>query len=207
MVTESNRYAKQVMGDEKYEQWTAITVRELEAYFGFNILMGIVKLPAIDDYWKKDPLLHYEPVSSKISRNRYREIRRYIHFVDNTTLPPSGSTGSDRLGKIRPLLTHVTNKCQQLYNPNKDVAVDEAMIKFQGRSTLKQYVPKKPIKRGIKVWVLGDSENGYFHNLQVYTGKEKSPEKGLGARVVKDLTKPLRGKFHHVYFDNFFTSA
>ena len=23
---------------------------------------------------------------------------------------------------------------------------------------------------------------------------------------MKTLTKPLRGKFHHVYFDNFFTS-
>ncbi len=40
------------------------------------------------------------------------------------------------------------------------------MIKFQGRSTLKQYMPLKPIKRGIKVWMLGESHNG---KLQVYT--------------------------------------
>ena len=46
------------------------------------------------------------------------------------------------------------------------------MIKFQGRSSLKQYMPKKPIKRGIKVWVLGDSSNGYFSQLEVYTGKK-----------------------------------
>ncbi len=44
------------------------------------------------------------------------------------------------------------------------------MIKFQGRSSLKQYMPMKPIKRGTKVWVLGDS----------------SAEKGIGARVVKE---------------------
>lgn len=43
--------------------------------------------------------------------------------------------------------------------------------------------------------------------MQVYTGKEKSAEKGLGARVVKDLTTPLKQKYHHVYFDNFFTSV
>ena len=57
------------------------------------------------------------------------------------------------------------------------------------------------------MWVLADSTNGYFWNMQVYTGKEKSSEKGLGARVVKHLTEPLREKYHHIYFDNFFTSV
>ena len=36
-------------------------------------------------------------------------------------------------------------------------------------------------------------------------GKVGAVEKGLGARVVKDLTNTLKGKYHHVYFDNFFT--
>ena len=90
----------------------------------------------------------------------------------------------------------VNKRCSELYNLHRDVAVDEAMIKFQGRSTLKQYVPKKPIKRGIKVWVLADSHNGYFHSMQVYTGKESTPEKHLGARVVKDLTTSLKNKYH-----------
>ena len=75
------------------------------------------------------------------------------------------------------------------YNLGREVAVDEAMIKFQGRSALKQYLLNKPVKRGIKVWVLAD---GYFHMLQVYTGREATPEKQLGARVVKDLTASLK---------------
>ena len=50
--------------------------------------------------------------------------------------------------------------------------MDEAMIKFQGRSSFKQYMPAKPIKRGIKVWVLGDSSNGYFSKFDVYTGRK-----------------------------------
>lgn len=29
-------------------------------------------------------------------------------------------------------------------------SIDKSMAKFKGRSTLKQYVPLKPIKRGIK---------------------------------------------------------
>ena len=40
----------------------------------------------------------------------------------------------------------------------------------------------------------------------MYTRKEGSGEKQLGERVVKDLTRLLKGKNHHVFFDNFFTS-
>ncbi len=57
------------------------------------------------------------------------------------------------------------------------------------------------------MWVLADSINGYFHTLQVYTGKVEGGEKNLGHRVVRDLTASLKGKYHHVYFDNFFTST
>ena len=34
-----------------------------------------------------------------------------------------------------------------------ECAIDEAMVKYKGRSSLKQYLPMKPIKRGFKVWV------------------------------------------------------
>ena len=49
----------------------------------------------------------------------------------------------------------------------------------------------KPVKRGIKVWVLGDSHNGYFHKFQIYTGKEGSGEKQLVQRVVKTSRRIL----------------
>ena len=101
----------------------------------------------------------------------------------------------------------INKRCDEVYDLGRDVSIDEAMIKFQGRSALKQYVPKKPIKRGIKVWVLADSENGYFHTMEVYKGKENTPEKHLGSRVVKDLAAPLKNKYHHVYFDKFFSSV
>ncbi len=146
----------------------------------------VVTLSSIEDYWKKDTLLHYSPIApiaSKISRDRFRDIRRYLHFADNTTLPTPGTPGSDRLAKVRPLINKVNERCcSAVYLLDRDVAVDEAMIKFQGRSSLKQYLPNKPVKRGIKVWVLADSKNGYFHTMQVYTGRQGTPEKHLGTR-------------------------
>lgn len=46
------------------------------------------------------------------------------------------------------------------------------------------------------------------NDLQVYTGKENDvPERGLGERIVKDLTRDILGQNHHVYCDNYFTSV
>ena len=67
-------------------------------------------------------------------------------------------------------------------------------------------MPKKPIKRGIKVWVLGDSSNGYFSCFDTYTGRREDREVGLGAYVLKKLTEDLKDKYHHI-FDNYFDST
>ncbi len=200
-------YAMEVMDEEKVEKWNPITTQDLEAYFGFTILMGINSLPALEDYWKQNPVYHYSPVADRISRDRFMEISRYLHFADNSTLAPRGSPRYDRLEKVRPVLEHLKTRFSVVYTPGQDLSVDEAMIKFQGRSSMKQYMPKKPTKRGIKVWVLADSSNGYFSRLQVYTGKKgNTTEHNLGSRVVKDLTQDFQHKYHHVFFDNFFNS-
>ena len=47
------------------------------------------------------------------------------------------------------------------YSPHREVTVDEAMIAFRGRLSFRQYLPAKPTKYGIKVWVREDSTNGF----------------------------------------------
>ena len=62
------------------------------------------------------------------------------------------------------------------------------MIKFKEKSKITQYIPLKPIKRGIKVWILGDSVNGYILDFKVYMGKEgDTVEKNLGMKVISEL--------------------
>ena len=76
----------------------------------------------------------------------------------------------------------------------------EAMIKFQGRSFLKQYMPMKPVKWGIKVWLLGDSSNEYFSKFT------RANKRGWAWRAHSKNTKGLEKKSHNVFFNNFFTS-
>ena len=49
-----------------------------------------------------------------------------------------------------------------LYNPSRVSAIDEAMVPYKGRSTMKQYMPKKLVRRGLKVWMRADSANCCF---------------------------------------------
>ena len=60
---------------------------EIRAYMGFMILMGINKLPEIRDYWSVDPTFRYAPIADRITRDRFEEITRYLHFIDNDSLP------------------------------------------------------------------------------------------------------------------------
>ena len=122
--------------------------------------------------------------------------------------PERGEPGYDRLGKVRPIMEQLQKKFLELYQPHCENAIDEAMIPFQGRSSLKQYMPAKPVKRGIKVWCRADSHNGYMCEMQVYTWQVRwCIEGGLGKRVILDLSKTLEGKKYHLYFYNFFSSV
>ena len=121
--------------------------------------------PSTHDYWKRDEVTHYAPVARRISRNRFFEIQRYLHFADNSTLAAPGTPEYNKLGKIQPIIHSLLENFQTAYNLHRDISVDEAMVPFKGRSTLKQYMPMKPVKRGFKVWMLADAHTGYVCSL------------------------------------------
>lgn len=84
------------------------------------------------------------------------------------------------------------------------------MIKYKGRLHFRQYMPKKPVKWGIKVWMVADAKTGYVSNYDIYLGKPCGSDRGevgLATKVVLDLTQPFQHCNRHIFFDNFFTSV
>ena len=212
IVTETNRYAKQCLesrqdNDENELNWET-NEEEIKAYIGFTLLMGLNRVSDLYDYWSTNTVFHYFPIASRISRKQFLEVKRYLHFVDNTELIPHGKDGYDKLGKIKPVIEAVREKSIKNFMPHRESSIDEAMIRFKGRSSLKQYLPMKPIKRGIKVWVRADSHNGYISEFYIYKGKEDNIiTQNLGEKVVEKLSRTLVGGNYHLYFDNYFTSV
>ena len=179
----------------------------MKSFLGTIILMGIHRMPALADYWSSNPGIGAPSVVRAFPMNRFMQLLRTIHFNDNSTAIPRGDPGHDRAHKVRPVIQSIQEKCLSLYNPHRECSVDEAMVGFKGRSSLKQFSPDKPTKRGYKVWYRCDSHTGYNSYFEIYLGKQgDTTEKGLGRKVVLNMTKDIYNKGYHVYFDNFFSS-
>ena len=99
----------------------------------------------------------------------------------------------------------VQDSFAESYKPGQNQTIDEGMIAFKGRLGYVQFLPAKPIKRGIKVWMCCDADTTYLHQYEVYLGQQKNSEFGLGYDVVMKLCKDISGKYHHNYRDNLFT--
>lgn len=160
--------------------------KEMRVFLGLNLCMGIKKLPYYRDYWSAQPELRDSYISKHMSVNRFGWLLTHLHVNDNSVMLNRGDPNYDKLYKVRPLLDSHSKTYKYSYNPTREQSVDESMIKFKGRSSLKQYMPDKPIKRGYKVWTRADA-HGYVCQFQVYESKKDNKrELDLGRIVVKD---------------------
>ena len=126
-----------------------------------------------------------------------------IHVTD-----PATEDRADKLGKVRPFLSTLQQNFPWLFAPGVALSIDEAMIKYNGRLRWKQYMPMKPIKWGIKLWVLCDARTGYCLALYVYTGHDDHLAEGMGLtyNIVIKLSSSYLLRNHHLYADNFYSS-
>lgn len=209
IVVETNRYAQECIATNPDREWFETTLAEMKAFIGLHVLFGIKQLPATRLYWSQDPLIGVPFVTKVMSRNRFDKLSKYLHLNNNANQVPREDPAYDKLFKVRPVLDRVIQCCKMELRPQRDLSVDEAMIKFKGRLGMKQYMPMKPVKRGIKVWVCAEASSGFVCDFQVYTGKRQdgAVEQNLGYRVVHELTRNFTGKNHHVFYDNFFSSV
>lgn len=201
IVSESNIYAQQ-----KNNQ-LQLTSEELMAYFGVLIVMGFHRLPGMKMYWSSDKNFHVPRIANTMTVKRFLKITRYIHINNNENMAQKNDPSYDRLYKVRPLISKLNEKFEEAFEPSRYLSVDECMVGFKGRSTMKQYMPLKPTKRGFKIWALACSVTGYLLKFKIYEGKSITTEEGtLGERTVLELTQHFQNQSHIIFFDNFFTS-
>jgi hypothetical protein len=136
-----------------------------------------------------------------MSRRRFIELRRVIRFDERS------ERKRNKLAPIHNVLDKFVTKCKTLYKPGPYVTVDDQLMSFRGRCPFKVYIPSKPGKYGIKIWIMSDSESHFCCNLQVYAGNiGNNREVGQAARVVLELTDHLSGSGKHVTAESFFSS-
>lgn len=143
---------------------------------------------------------------------RFEEIRKYIHFNDDSMAVPSSEPGYDKMHKVRPLITHFNERFGSVPMLQR-LCVDEMMCATKmGGNPTRQYMPAKPHKWGTKLFVMCDY-TGFSYSFEVYSGAgdnlvpENAPNLGSSSNVVVRLSAKIPDDVNHiVYFDNFYTS-
>lgn len=190
------------------------------SYNDFDTFVGILIVSSYNirmnlrDYWSQDPKLNCPAIKNAMSRNKFLEIKRKIKYSKYDEY-----NDSDRAWKVRKMINIFRKNIQQFGFFSTALSIDEMMVKFFGRTVLKQFMRQKPIRFGIKLWAICTS-SGYLLDFDIYCGKnsfgigEKLKSISLGSRVVMQMLHQLLNstnikKLHkyHIYVDNFFMSV
>ena len=75
-------------------------------------------------------------------RNRFCEILQNLHFADNRE-----DDKTDNTFKMKPVIDHLKSKFSEVLSNDSEQSMDKHMVKFKGRSGMKQYIKSKRKKR------------------------------------------------------------
>ncbi|KAJ8931317.1 hypothetical protein NQ314_015783 [Rhamnusium bicolor] len=147
LTDQANFYARQQNIRTKFK----VELIELHKFVGIMIYMSVYRYP------NTMPVLRFE------------EVRRYLHYNDNSAAVKNGAPGYDRLYKVRPLINHLNKRFLSVPMLQR-LCVDEQMCATKMTGTiLRQYMPKKPHKWGYKFFSLCDS-TGFSYAFEIYSG-------------------------------------
>ena len=138
---------------------------EMKAFLGVNFIMGINKLPSLEDYRSTDKCIGNEKIQNVTTRTRFQSILQNPHYFNN-----DNDDKTDKSYKIRPVIKHLNNVFVESLSNSLFQSVDKHMCKFKDRPSMKQYIKNKLIKWGFKYCYRCNSETGYVYQLELYQG-------------------------------------
>jgi len=215
IVENTNKYAsfieerKRVFYPDFVSNYVPTNMNELKAFFGLNVLFGVIPLHRVRHYWSQNAFLGNDGVKATMPLRRFEIISQCLHVSDREKEIAKGNEGYDKLAKVRPLIQSLSHSFPKYMHPSQHQSIDEGMIAFKGRVSYLQFCPFKPCRRGIKSYMRTHSKTGYLYQFEIYLGKKENPPTihGVYFDVVSRLTESLHFKNHRMYFDNLYTSV
>lgn len=191
-----------ILADKKGKEVQHTDANEIILVLGILLVMAYNRVPHMQMYWLPNPSLENKAIKNAISRDRFLLLASKIYFNH-----PKKPRNADKTYYTNVLIKHLVKAFRKARGESTRQSIDETMVKFKGRSRIKQYMPKNTIKRGTKIYTRSCAKTGYCYDMFVYKGKAESKVKGtLGERVVHKLCESIRGKNVAICTDRFFTS-
>jgi len=153
-------------------------------------------------YWSTDELF-YTPIFVSHATGSFS------NFADNSACDVS-DPARDRLHKIRPEIDFVRRRCREVYYPCTEVCVDEPLVLFKGRLSLRQFIRTKRVRFGIKIYQLCTS-SGVLLDFLIYHGNfaaelTQLPDFLTTEKILITLLQPYLNNRHILFTDNFYTT-
>lgn len=209
----SNSYAKHIIRStravtkrhSRVTLWKPLTIRELKLFLSIVFNMGLIRKSSIEEYWNSTMASQASNWFKRtMSRNRFQNILRFLYVSDHSKNFPREHPGYDPASRFRPLLNFMNRQFGRFLVPEKEICVDETLVASKGHNIMRQYIPSKAGKFGIKFWMLCESATGYILQMTVYRGRNFDPVPSgelQGTQVVTSLLSSanLLNKCYHVF--------
>ena len=219
LVDSTNDRAREYLGSNPNRKvngikWVNVTEGVMYIFLAFCMIMGIVKLPKISDYWSHDPVFGGPPifVGRVMSRNKFQNIMKFLRFTRSEEV-----RDYHKPSHIESFLKLLRQKCKELIFVGLHIAIDESLIAWKGRLLFKQFIKTKRSRYGIKVFFLcpgAPDWQGFSYDFEVYYGKDSSMHEieagqtlSKSEQVVLQLMMDLLHAGRHVITDNWYTSV
>ena len=173
---------------------------EMSVFLAMIIVMGIMPKPNMKLYWTRDSVLVTPFFPNTMPREIFMALLAYLHFADN-----NHADVNDRLYKIQPVVSEVTDNFKSVYVPSSQITTDNHFGNSRGGLKFKQYNPNKRARFGIKIYSVCQSTGaatGYTctWNFKIYTGQDKT-DTPASTKIVLDLNADLLGKGYTIFPD------
>lgn len=161
----------------------------MSAFLGVILNIGTIPLPNLKEYWsaqRNGKIPYFEEI---FRRDRFLQIFWMLHTNEKVVFMQNMRTRSE---KISNYLHYIVTKFRENFVLDRELPIDEAVIKFKGKIGFITYNPKKPTKWGIRIYVLPDANTGYVQTTLPYyrsltTENLIRPDLPVSSRIVLDL--------------------
>ncbi|KAH8036431.1 hypothetical protein HPB51_000498 [Rhipicephalus microplus] len=100
-----------------------VTGADIGQFFGLLLSSGYHSVPSEDSYSSTAEDLCLPIVATVMARNRFWQLKRFFHVVDNTQLK-----AGEKMCKLQPFYDEISKCFRQFGVFNESLSIDESMV-------------------------------------------------------------------------------
>ncbi|XP_071451227.1 piggyBac transposable element-derived protein 4-like [Hetaerina americana] len=210
IVTHTNNRILQVCDLYCLDHRNEVTNRaEVLGTIGLLYLAGVFSTSRmkLDEFWAEDGS-GVEIFRALMSLERFKFILQNLRFAGGPDF--ESRKKMDKLACVRQVLSLFVSNCVNSYSIGDSAILDEVRESFRGRCSFKQFMLKKPVRYGFKVYALCDARSYYTSNLEIiHESQPEGPYKTDNSpqEIAKRLLGHVKGSGRCITVDGFFASA